>query len=68
MVASKIGKMTVKAARAQQRLSQEAMAQRLEVTKKTYNDWENGNIRLKAYHMFALAGVLGMEIDELDFP
>ncbi len=68
MAASRIVRISVKAARAQKLLSQEAMAQRLEVTKKTYNDWENGNIRLKAHHMFALAGALEMDIDELDFP
>lgn len=68
MAATRIARMTVKAARAQKLLSQEAMAQRLEVTKKTYNDWENGNIRLKAHHMFALAGALEMDVDELDFP
>lgn len=68
MATSRIVKMSVKAARAQKRLSQEAMAQRLEVTKKTYNNWENGNIELKAHHMFALAGALEMDVDELDFP
>jgi len=68
MAASRIVRLTVKAARALKGLSQEAMAQRLEITKKTYNDWENGNIRLKAHHMYALAGALEMDVDELDFP
>lgn len=68
MVASKIGKLTVKAARAQEGLSQEAMAQRLEVSKKTYIAWENGHIDLKAFHMFAIAGALGWNVDELKFP
>ena len=68
MVASKIGKLTVKAARAQKKLSQEAMAQRLEVSKKTYIGWENGQIDLKAFHMYAIAGVLGLDVDELNFP
>lgn len=68
MPATQIRKMSIKAARAQKNLTQEALAQRLEVGKKTYISWENGKIDLKAYHMYAISGALGMSVDELDFP
>ncbi|MGM7637549.1 helix-turn-helix transcriptional regulator [Bacillus sp. Hm123] len=68
MEMNKLQKLSIRGARTERNLSQEALAQELEVSQKTYRDWENGKRPVKALHMFAIAYVLGMDVDQIRCP
>ncbi|WP_107839541.1 helix-turn-helix transcriptional regulator [Metasolibacillus meyeri] len=59
---------SIKAARVEKGYSQEALAQKLGVSKRTIISWENGDVSVKPVSMFAIAYVLGYNIDELRVP
>ncbi|MBG9479386.1 helix-turn-helix transcriptional regulator [Lysinibacillus sphaericus] len=59
---------SIKAARVEKGFSQEALAQVLGVGKRTLIGWENGEVNVKPVTMYALAYVLGYNIDELRVP
>lgn len=60
--------LSIKAARVERGYSQEALAQKLGIGKRTLIAWENGEVAIKPVSMFALAYVLNYDIDELRVP
>ena len=60
--------LSLKTARKEQGLTQEALAQVLGIGKRTLISWENGEVEIKPVSMFAIAYVLGYHIDELRVP
>jgi DNA-binding XRE family transcriptional regulator len=67
-VTSKILNLSVKAARVERGLTQDAIAQMLGITSKTYREWENGETQDKPMLMFAVAYILKIDIDLLRVP
>lgn len=59
---------SVKAARVDRGYTMEAMAEKLGVSKKTYIKWENGDAVPKPMFLYAVAYVLGMDVDHLRLP
>lgn len=68
METHKLQKLSIRAARVERNFSQGALAQELEVNTRTYRDWENGKRPVKALHMFALAYIFGMDVDQIRWP
>jgi len=60
--------LSIKAARVGRGFSQEALAEKLGIGKRTLISWENGEVDVKPVSMFALAYVLNYDIDELRVP
>lgn len=60
--------LSIKAARVERGFSQEALAEKLGIGKRTLISWENGEVDVKPVSMFALAYVLNYDIDELRVP
>lgn len=60
--------LSIKAARVEKGYSQEALAQKLGISKRTLVAWENGEVAIKPVSMYALAYVLNYNIDELRVP
>lgn len=60
--------LSLKAARVEKGYTQEALAEKLGITKKTLNSWENGEVEVKPHMIFALACVFGMDPDYLRIP
>ena len=63
-----VKELSIKAARVERGYSQEALAEKLGIGKRTLISWENGEVNMKPVNMFALAYVLGYSIDELRVP
>jgi len=60
--------LSLKAARVEKGYSQEALAEKLGVTKKTLSGWENGEVEVKPHIIYALAYVFEMGSDYLRVP
>ncbi|WP_220388014.1 helix-turn-helix transcriptional regulator [Lysinibacillus fusiformis] len=60
--------LSIKAARVERGFSQEALAEKLGIGKRTLISWENGEVDVKPVSMFALAYVLNYDIDVLRVP
>lgn len=60
--------MSIKAARVEKGYTQDSIAQKLGVSVKTYNNWENGVIAPKQASVYAIAYVLGMNAEDLRLP
>jgi transcriptional regulator with XRE-family HTH domain len=60
--------LSLKAARVNRGYTQEALAERLGITKRAYIRWENGEVLIKPYMVYALAYVLQMEADRIRVP
>ncbi|MDF2911118.1 MAG: orf6, phiMR25 [Sporolactobacillus laevolacticus] len=60
--------LSIKAARVNEGLTQEALAQKLGVSKRTIISWEKGEVDVKPLTMFALAYVLSIDVDYLRVP
>lgn len=60
--------LSIKAARVNADLTQEALAQKLGVAKRTVVSWENGDTLLKPVNLFALAYVFKTDADFLKVP
>lgn len=60
--------LSLKAARVEKGYTQEALAEKLGVTKKTLNGWENGEVVIKPHVIYAMAYVFGMNADYLRVP
>lgn len=63
-----ITNLSIKAARVERGFTQDAIAQMLGVTSKTYQQWENGDVIPKPMTMFALAYILKMDVNMLRIP
>ena len=57
--------LTIRAARVNYGYTQEAMAQKLGVSTRTYLNWENGLTVPKPMFLYAMAYILGMNADDL---
>ncbi|MNW46719.1 Helix-turn-helix domain protein [compost metagenome] len=64
----KIEELSIKAARVEKGFTQEALAEKLGVTKKTVISWENGNVEIKPHIVYSLAYVFGMNADQIRVP
>lgn len=60
--------LSFKAARVEKGYTQEALAEKLGVTKKTLNGWENGEVEVKPHIVYALAYVFDIDADLLRVP
>lgn len=60
--------LSMKAARVENGYTQEALAERLGVTKRTYVAWENGETVVKPYVIFSLAYLYDMKDDQIRVP
>lgn len=58
----------MKAARVEHGYTQEALAQKLGVTKRTYIAWENGEVEIKPYVIYSLAYLFNMDADQIRVP
>ncbi|MEK5036917.1 helix-turn-helix transcriptional regulator [Sporosarcina sp. FSL K6-3457] len=58
----------LKAARVEKGFTQEALAEKLGVSKKTLASWENGEVELKPLALYAIAYVFQMDADYLRVP
>lgn len=59
---------SIKAARVESGYTQEALAERLGISKRTLISWENGESEVKPYVMYSLAYVFQMDADFLRVP
>lgn len=59
---------SLKAARVEKGYTQQALAEKLGVTKKTLNGWENGDVEVKPHVVYALAYVFEIDSDFLRVP
>ena len=59
---------SIKAARVEKGYTQDALAERLGVSKRTIVSWENGESEIKPYVIFSLAYVFQMDADFLRVP
>lgn len=60
--------LSIKAARVESGFTQEALAEKMGVSKRTYVGWENGDVEIKPLVIFALAYIFGMEADRIRVP
>ncbi|KAB8126937.1 helix-turn-helix transcriptional regulator [Gracilibacillus oryzae] len=60
--------LSLKAARVEKGYTQEALAEKLGITKRAYISWENGDVRLKPYMLYSIAYVLKMDADNIRVP
>ncbi|MEC1714996.1 helix-turn-helix transcriptional regulator [Schinkia azotoformans] len=60
--------LSLKAARVDKGFTQEALAEILGVSKKTVISWENGEVKLKPYVLYALAYIYDIDADLLRVP
>ena len=60
--------LSMKAARTECGYTQEALAEKLGVSKRTYIAWENGEVEVKPYVIYSLAYIFGMNADQIRIP
>lgn len=60
--------LSMKAARVEKGYTQEALAEKLGVTKRTYIAWENGEVQVKPYVIYSMAYLFNMESDKIRVP
>lgn len=60
--------LSIKAARVEKGFTQEALAEKLGVSKRTLVSWENGEVELKPLVLYAMAYVFQMDADYLRVP
>lgn len=60
--------LSLKAARVEKGFTQEALAEKLGVSKRTLISWENGEVELKPFALYAMAYVFQMDADYLRVP
>ena len=61
-------KITIRAARINSGLTQEAMADRLGVSLATVNAWERGRKSIRPAYLYAICQITGFEPDDIFFP
>lgn len=60
--------LSLKAARVECGYTQEALAESLGISKRTYINWENGEVPFKPYMMYSIAYILKMDADKIRVP
>lgn len=60
--------LSIKAARVEKGYTQEALAEKLGVSKRTLIKWENGESEIKPFAIYAMAYVFQMDADFLRIP
>lgn len=65
MIAEREKQYSIKSARVNRGLTQEALAQKLGVTAKAVSDWENKRVPIKPLTIFAIAYVLKVDADDI---
>lgn len=60
--------LSIKAARVENGYTQEALAEKLGVSKRTVIGWENGEVEVKPFVVYSLAYVFGMDADQIRVP
>lgn len=60
--------LSLKAARVENGYTQEALAEKLGVSKRTVASWEKGEVEIKPYMIFSLAYLYQMNSDMLRIP
>lgn len=60
--------LSIKAARVEKGYTQEALAEKLGVSKRTLIKWENGESEIKPFALYAMAYVFQMDADFLRVP
>ena len=68
MMTEGITSLGIKSVRVERGFTQEAVAQKLGVTTKTYREWENGDVTPKPLTMYALAYLFKIDVDLLRLP
>lgn len=60
--------LSMKAARVEKGYTQEAIAEKLGISKRAYVSWELGEVTMKPYMIFSLAYILEMDADQIRVP
>ena len=63
-----MAKISLAAARVNNKLSQEDIAKRLGVTRQTYAAWESGKAEMKTAYFIAFCQITGFSTDEIFLP
>lgn len=63
-----MAKISLAAARVNAKLTQEEMANKLEVTRQTYHAWESGKARMKTAYFLAFCQITGFTVDDIFLP
>lgn len=61
-------RITMAAARVNKGLTQEELAEKLGVTRSTYNSWETGKAVMKTAYFIAFCQVVGFGVDDIILP
>ena len=63
-----MAKVTLAGARVSAGLTQKEMAEKLEVSRKSVNDWESGKTQIRAVNLYAICKLTGFEPDDIILP
>ena len=63
-----LAKITLAAARVNAGFTQEQLAERIGVTRKTYANWENGKTKIKPGFLYAFCVLTGFSVDDILLP
>ena len=63
-----MAKITLAAARVSAGFTQEQLAEKMGVTRKTLWKWENGKTRSKPAYLFTFCGLTGFSVDDILLP
>lgn len=63
-----MAKITLAAARVSAGLTQEQLAEKMGVTRKTITKWETGKTRIKPAYLYAFCGFTGFSVDDILLP
>lgn len=57
--------LTIRAARVERGYTQQALAEKLGVSKRTVVSWERGDVEIKPYVIYSLAYIFDMDADQI---
>lgn len=63
-----MAKISLAAARVNANLTQEEMANKLEVTRQTYHAWETGKAKMKTVYFITFCHITGFSTDDIFLP
>jgi DNA-binding XRE family transcriptional regulator len=63
-----MSRISLAAARVNAKLTQEEMANKLEVTRQTYHAWETGKAKMKTAYFIAFCQITGFSTDDIFLP
>jgi transcriptional regulator with XRE-family HTH domain len=64
----KMPKITLEAARRNAGLTQQQLAEKLDVSRELVNAWEAGRAEVKAFYLYAICHVTGFNADDIILP